>query len=163
MAESTSTVLLRIPLHFIYDSSQVEQIIDLDKTAKKYYRARTWKNLSLLNPKYNVLHAISHTAKREQSQSRIETQVLADVGLSGSQCGKAQYNKLCVSMQLRCKIILQPYIQILRNCSHIMIRESFVGLEGIPGLTRGASEGAGLYLILYYSYSLLLTFVMYQI
>jgi len=142
-------IVLRVPVGTtVYDAESGEQLFDLDRhQARATLAAGGSGGLGNIHFKSSTNRAPRQSTpgkEGEQRKLRLELKVLADVGLLGlPNAGKSTL--IAKISNARPKIADYPFTTLHPNLGVVRTSEarSFV-VADIPGLIKGASEGAGL-------------------
>jgi len=142
-------IVLRVPVGTtIFDAQTGEQLFDLDRHEDKVVLAAGgeggWGNIHFKSSTNRAPRQFTPGKEGEQRKLRLELKVLADVGLLGlPNAGKSTL--ITKISNARPKIADYPFTTLHPNLGVVRTgaARSFV-VADIPGLIRGASEGAGL-------------------
>jgi GTP-binding protein len=144
-----SSLELRVPPGtLIYDGEKGEFLCDLKSPRDRFIAAHGGQgglgNIHFAKPWNQAPKEASPGQPGEQRVLRLELRLLADVGLVGfPNVGKSTL--LAAVSRARPKIADYPFTTVVPNLAVVQLdRERSFVIADIPGLIKGASEGAGL-------------------
>jgi GTP-binding protein len=140
---------IRVPVGtVIYDQESAELIADLAESGATFVLAKRGiggrGNIHFATPWNQAPRTAEPGTPGEQRTVRLELKLLADVGLLGfPNVGKSTF--ISVVSRARPKVADYPFTTLVPNLGVVALSDerNFV-IADIPGLIKGASEGAGL-------------------